>query len=342
MGIRFYCPKGHKLNVKEFQAGRRGICPFCGARTQIPMQSTRPSSKGRRRAGASAHHAGHDEDDEQSSDSSPDILPGEPPGLPGDPASKILGPSTGLQRPSAGPVAAPPTMAANNIAANSGLGRNAASSPPSTAAQPRPGGTVHAAASAVRPPATAQPSAPFPSVADVLATPTSAAPTSAAPTNAAPSPLYVNHREAAAPPVPPRAAPAEPPDPIAEAPEMIWYIRPPSGGQFGPAPGELMRTWIGEGRVSADSLVWREGWRDWQEAGTVFPKLLGTQLMDVLESLPSVPAAAAGRPQGGSSAHAHRPKSGASSDRSQIAPVAVLVVLVVVLLLVLIYFVTRP
>jgi hypothetical protein len=34
-----------------------------------------------------------------------------------------------------------------------------------------------------------------------------------------------------------------------------------------------MRTWIDEGRVSSDSLVWREGWRDWQVAGDVFPKL---------------------------------------------------------------------
>ena len=80
MGIRFYCPNGHKLNVKEFQAGRRGICPFCGSRTQIPMQSTRPSGKTRR--GAGGHTAtqtlDHDDDDQgddgQGSDSSPDIL----------------------------------------------------------------------------------------------------------------------------------------------------------------------------------------------------------------------------------------------------------------------------
>jgi len=45
MGIRFYCPNGHKLNVKEFQAGRRGICPYCGARMQVPLKSTRPSSR---------------------------------------------------------------------------------------------------------------------------------------------------------------------------------------------------------------------------------------------------------------------------------------------------------
>ena len=45
MGIRFYCPNGHKLNVKEFQAGRRGICPYCGTKFLIPSQSTRKSSK---------------------------------------------------------------------------------------------------------------------------------------------------------------------------------------------------------------------------------------------------------------------------------------------------------
>ena len=41
MGIRFYCPNGHKLNVKEFQAGQRGICPKCHAKFDIPFASTR-------------------------------------------------------------------------------------------------------------------------------------------------------------------------------------------------------------------------------------------------------------------------------------------------------------
>lgn len=36
MGIRFSCPKGHKLNVKLELAGKRAICPECGARMQIP------------------------------------------------------------------------------------------------------------------------------------------------------------------------------------------------------------------------------------------------------------------------------------------------------------------
>ena len=39
MGIRFYCPNGHKLNVKSFLAGKRGICPHCGIKFEIPQQS---------------------------------------------------------------------------------------------------------------------------------------------------------------------------------------------------------------------------------------------------------------------------------------------------------------
>lgn len=43
-----------------------------------------------------------------------------------------------------------------------------------------------------------------------------------------------------------------------------WYIRPASGGQFGPANDEVFAQWVAEGRVSADSWVWRNGWADWQ------------------------------------------------------------------------------
>jgi len=66
-------------------------------------------------------------------------------------------------------------------------------------------------------------------------------------------------------------------DPIAEAPDAVWYVRPPSGGQYGPARGDVMRRWVEEGRVSSDSMVWREGWADWQLAGPVFPTLGGSQ-----------------------------------------------------------------
>jgi hypothetical protein len=36
MGIRFLCPSGHKLNVKTFLAGKRAICPQCGAKVIVP------------------------------------------------------------------------------------------------------------------------------------------------------------------------------------------------------------------------------------------------------------------------------------------------------------------
>jgi len=116
---------------------------------------------------------------------------------------------------------------------------------------------------------------------------------------------------------------------------MIWYVRPPSGGQFGPASGDLMRTWLSEGRVSAESLVWREGWRDWLEAGKAFPKLRGNQFMDFLEAAPLVAVAPS------PTAHAHRPKVKRSSDRNQIAVLVVLSMLVIVLLFVFLYVVLK-
>lgn len=41
MGIRFFCPNGHSLNVKSELAGKIGFCPKCNVRMVIPMESTR-------------------------------------------------------------------------------------------------------------------------------------------------------------------------------------------------------------------------------------------------------------------------------------------------------------
>lgn len=46
MGIRFACPNGHNLNVKEHLAGKRGICPNCGAKFTIPEAPTNGSPPG--------------------------------------------------------------------------------------------------------------------------------------------------------------------------------------------------------------------------------------------------------------------------------------------------------
>jgi hypothetical protein len=155
MGIRFYCPNGHRLHVKSFQAGKRGICPHCDARFRIPRESEIPKG-------------------------SPKIRPT----------------SEGIARD--GPVA-------------------------------RPGEQPAVAVSAEQPTAPEVDSVPV-----TLATDANI-------------------------------------DPIDESPDALWYVRPPSGGQYGPANGEVLRKWISEERVTADTLIWRDGWTEWQAAGPLFP-----------------------------------------------------------------------
>jgi hypothetical protein len=151
MGIRFYCPNGHRLHVKSFLAGKRGICPHCATRFRIPLDSEIPR---------------------------------------GSPKVK------------------PDSQAAEAAAAANGKRQGAVAAIVATSTEKPQGQVINLSL-----------------------------------------------------------------DPIAEAPDAVWYVRPPSGGQYGPAKGEVMRRWILEGRVSADSLVWREGWSDWTTAGPVFPTL---------------------------------------------------------------------
>ena len=58
-------------------------------------------------------------------------------------------------------------------------------------------------------------------------------------------------------------------------PEATWYVRPPSGGQYGPASTDLLRQWIEEGRVAATSLLWRDGWQQWRTASEALPEMDG-------------------------------------------------------------------
>jgi hypothetical protein len=141
MGVRFECPTGHKLHVKAELAGKRGICPDCGAKFIVP------SFSGQR--------------------------------VPEDNGAPPPAPS--------GARAGTADAAGVQVAANV-----------STATPPP-----------LRQPAAAEPA-------------------------------------------------AEP---------TAWYIRPASGGQFGPANDDVFAQWIAEGRVSADSWVWRNGWPDWKAGG---------------------------------------------------------------------------
>jgi hypothetical protein len=164
MGIRFYCPNGHKLNVKSYLAGKRGICPNCGAKLLIPEQSAGPAaaSPGVPRMAATNELAG-----------------------PEQPAGVV--PANALPLASTGEV--PGYEREFTITADAGS--------------------------------------------DI--------------------PLV---------------------DPIEENLQAVWYVRLSSGNQYGPAAGEVFRTWLNEGRVTPDCLVWREGWAEWQTASAVFPQLI--------------------------------------------------------------------
>ena len=101
----------------------------------------------------------------------------------------------------------------------------------------------------------------------------------------------------------PTASPSTAPssDPIDESPSAVWYVRPATGGQFGPASGEIMRAWITEGRIGASSLVWRAGWEEWRAASAIFPQLgalLASPGVNVAPPRPAASAAASPGPQG--------------------------------------------
>jgi len=67
---------------------------------------------------------------------------------------------------------------------------------------------------------------------------------------------------------------------LAEAKDANWFVRPPSGGQFGPAPSQLLLSWIQESRVTADSFLWREGMAEWMVAKELVPVLFPNQSDD--------------------------------------------------------------
>jgi hypothetical protein len=210
MGIRFHCPNGHKLNVKAFLAGKKGVCPDCGVKFRIPERS------------------------EPGLESGIDEAPIQ---------AKLSEPA---------PAKAQATTAT--------VARSSATIPPPPMPLPSP---MPAPIAPLSPVAPVHPAAPLasnvPRAIPVMPLAQPAMHPMGAPAMPVPPPP---------PPMPPGMS-----DSITENPLATWFVRPPSGGQFGPARGEVMRKWITEGRVTSDSLVWREGWTDWLPATEVFPSL---------------------------------------------------------------------
>jgi hypothetical protein len=97
----------------------------------------------------------------------------------------------------------------------------------------------------------------------------------------------------AAAPVPVQPVTSYASDLISEAPNAAWFVRHPAAGQFGPTSGDVLRQWTSEGRVTPDSLIWREGWPSWRPATAVFPHLAAAQLAQLAVHSPSPFAGAA-------------------------------------------------
>lgn len=239
MGIRFYCPNGHKLHVKAFQAGLRGICPYCGTPVDIPLQSTRPSSKEERLARKRAARG------QGAGDQPIPILQ--------KPAGGVSGGRAGAQASAVGNGGQPSPAAGGNA----GM---AARSPPGAAEATVPRGKGFGGAHGGQVRAEDRP----------VAAPGGAAPAGTQPV-APPPAVQATHNLSV----------------LDEAPNAVWYVRPSAGGQYGPATPDVIRVWLAEGRIAGDTLVWREGWRDWREAGEVFPQMAPSP-DDAMPSLRSI------------------------------------------------------
>ena len=68
----------------------------------------------------------------------------------------------------------------------------------------------------------------------------------------------------------------------------VWFVRPPAGGQFGPADETTLTRWIHEKRIVADTYLWREGWPKWRRAGDVSSSLPEPLSLPVATSVPPV------------------------------------------------------
>lgn len=209
MGIRFYCPNGHKLNVKEFQAGQHGVCPKCHAKFDIPFESTRL-------AGSKDLPAAKEWEERARRE-----------GLfPYEKQEKTV-----LQDINLNMISTNVNEVPLGMDASAGL-----------------------------------------SGASILASSNANTPASK---NVQPTSASISPASTPAPAPAPTPAPPSLPDPFAGPADTVWYVRPATGEQLGPLDRDVVKSWLNAGRISADTLVWREGWADWKAGSEVFESLAG-------------------------------------------------------------------
>lgn len=161
----------------------------------------------------------------------------------------------------------------------------------------------HAAATAVSTKPAPRPIAP---------SPTAPSPTAKTLSTQTPVPQTASRNPASQPTAKaaPKAAPAKRQSVPEATPtaEPHWHVRPPSGGEYGPASDELIRTWISEYRVTPSSQLKRSDWKEWRVASEVFPDLLPKSNPTSTPAAPSTQPAAIG-----ASAPAPKPNSATPS-----------------------------
>ncbi len=191
MGIRFYCPNGHKLNVKSELAGKIGICPKCQARMTIPTASVRESShKSENKSGESDAANVRKNESEQEKDV--------------DFGTRVRSETVAAGAASDAPLN---QFFLKGDRAEAALGDVLRRAVDGSASGGRDDERLDDAN-----------------------------------------------------------------EPFRDA-RLVWYVRSRDNQQYGPATGDVMAAWINERRIGPQTLVWREDWPAWREAGRVFPEL---------------------------------------------------------------------
>lgn len=261
MGIRFRCHHcEYELHVKDYQGGRRGKCPKCQGTFRIPTEDAAHSLavESRNQPAAAAKSAGKQEriphkqpDQRMSAPTAAAAIEAAPAGTRRSrPSSAPSGPTdvSTQQRQPRSAVPEGRTRASSATTGESSHGNSHVESPhPTSSGQVD---TLEQDEMAKRPQE-------FTTEGRLDASTSANAPAAA---SGGPASTHSGDIQA-----------------IVEAPAAQWYVRPTSGGQFGPVAGELFRQWLQENRVAKDSLVWREGWPEWQLAESALPEYFGPQ-----------------------------------------------------------------
>jgi hypothetical protein len=226
MGIKFHCPNGHKMHVKSFLAGKKGVCPKCGVRIEIPLVSDADAPP------ASALEPDAFEPDKVIEEPGPiEVVKPQ--------TTRPRGPAFGLDL--SAPREPTATQKAPGPAASKGAGVNETAEAPLELADDL---DLEDDLSALAP-----------------------QPTSRAPAGRA-DPAWSQSNLPPSGPSPPAASGVS-----RQASSASWYASLANGTTAGPMSAAAVLRGLDQGQFTTDSLVWRDGWSQWQPLGSVLSQM---------------------------------------------------------------------